>query len=167
MKKFLFVILALLAVVLPVFGQADEVRNLTDEQLRSLYDTVSAEMSRRGMDSIDLTLGEGKYIIGKDIPAGRYTVTCLSTEGESLNSVYGSLGSAYDSMSGGGDSWSSLFGALGNMMEQVSELEIEILGDYGDVLKKVTLKKDASTELTLSEGTALQISEGSARLTGK
>ena len=167
MKKFLFVLLALLAVVLPVFGQADEVRNLTDEQLRSLYDAVTAEMSRRGMNSVDLTLGEGKYIIGKDIPAGRYTVTCLSTDGESLSSVYGSLGSAYDSMSGGGDSWSSLFGALGNMMEQVSELEIEILGDYGDVLKKVTLKKDASTELTLSEGTALQISEGSARLTGK
>ena len=167
MKKFLFVILALLAVVLPVFGQADEVRNLTDEQLRSLYDAVTAEMSRRGMDTVELTLGEGKYIIGKDIPAGRYTVTCLSTDGESLSSVYGSLGSAYDSMSGGGDSWSSLFGALGNMMEQVSELEIEILGDYGDVLKKVTLKKDASTELTLSEGTALQISEGSARLTGK
>lgn len=167
MKKFLFVLLALLAVVLPVFGQADEVRNLTDEQLRSLYDAVTAEMSRRGMDSVELTLGEGKYIIGKDIPAGRYTVTCLSTDGESLSSVYGSLGSAYDSMSGGGDSWSSLFGALGNMMEQVSELEIEILGDYGDVLKKVTLKKDASTELTLSEGTALQISEGSARLTGK
>ena len=94
-------------------------------------------------------------------------MTCLSTDGESLSSVYGSLGSAYDSMSGGGNSWSSLFGALGNMMEQVSELEIEILGDYGDVLKKVTLKKDASTELTLSEGTALQISEGSARLTGK
>ena len=167
MKKFLFVMLALLAVVLPVFGQADEVRNLTDEQLRSLYDAVTAEMSRRGMDSVELTLEEGKYIIGKDIPAGRYMVTCLSTDGESLSSVYGSLGSAYDSMSGGGDSWSSLFGALGNMMEQVSELEIEILGDYGDVLKKVTLKKDASTELTLSEGTALQISEGSARLTGK
>lgn len=167
MKKFLFVMLALLAVVLPVFGQADEVRNLTDEQLRTLYDAVSAEMSRRGMNSVDLTLGEGKYIIGKDIPAGHYTVTCLSTDGESLNSAYGSLGSAYDSMSGGGDSWSSLFGALGNMLEQVSELEIEILGDYGDVLKKVTLKKDASTELTLSEGTALQISEGSARLTGK
>ena len=65
MKKFLFVLLALLAVVLPVFGQADEVRNLTDEQLRSLYDAVTAEMSRRGMDSVELTLGEGKYIIGR------------------------------------------------------------------------------------------------------
>ena len=48
-----------------------------------------------------------------------------------------------------------------------SELEIEILGDYGDVLKRVTLKKDASADIVLSEGTALQISEGTAKLTSK
>lgn len=115
-----------------------------------------------------MTLQEGKYIIGKDIPAGQYTITCVSTEGESLNNMYNSLGSAYDSLDSGSDtSWSSLFGALGGMMEEMSELEIEILGDYGDVLKKVTLKKDSSADLILSEGTALQISEGTAKLISK
>ena len=166
MKKIVFVLVVLLIAVLPVWGQADEVRNLTDAQLKTLYETVKAEMARRGLDSVEMTLGEGKYIIGKDIPAGTYTITCLSTEGESMGSAYDSLGSAYDSMLGG-DSWSSLFGALGNLVEEVSELEVEILGDYGDVLKKITLKKDASVDLTLSEGTALQISEGSAKLVTK
>ena len=86
-----------------------------------------------------------------------------------MNSVYSSLGSAYDSLdtSSSENTWSNLFGALGGMMEQLSELEVEILGDYGDVLKKVTLKKDASADLTLSEGTALQISEGSAKLVSR
>lgn len=165
MKKFVFVLLALLIVSLPVFGQTDELRNLSDGQLQSLFEAVKAEISRRGLDDVEMTLQEGKYIIGKDIPAGSYRITCLSTEGESLNSMYSSLGSAYDSMdSSSGTNWGSLFGALGGMMEEISELEIEILGDYGDVLKKVTLKKDASTDLVLSEGTALKISEGTAKL---
>ena len=82
--------------------------------------------------------------------------------------MYSSLGSAYDSMdSSSGTNWGSLFGALGGMMEEISELEIEILGDYGDVLKKVTLKKDASTDLVLNEGTALKITEGTAKLVSK
>ena len=163
MKKIVFILFLMLLAVLPVQGQTDQVRNLSDAQLQSLYETVKAEMSRRGLDKVEMTLREGKYIIGKDIPAGSYTITCLSTDGEDINNVYGSLGSAYDSMLGG-DSWSNLFGALGSMMEEVSELEVEILGDYGDVLRRVTLKKDASADLTLNEGTALKISEGSAKL---
>lgn len=40
------------------------------------------------------------------------------------------------------------------MMEEISEPEVEIPGDYGGVLKRVTLKKDASVDLVLSRGTA-------------
>ena len=168
MKKLVFVMLVLLLAALPVLGQNDELRTLSDAQLQSLYESIKAEMSRRGMDGVELTLSEGKYIIGKDIPAGNYTITCLSTEGESLSNMYSSLGSAYDSLDSSSDtSWSSLFGFLGGMMEEVSELEIDILGDYGDVLKHVTLKKDKSVDLTLTEGTALQLSEGTARLVTK
>lgn len=168
MKKFLILLFVMLFTVAPVIGQTEEVRSLSDEQLRSLYETVKAEMARRGLDSVEMTLQEGKYIIGKDIPAGSYTITCLSTEGEDLNNMYSSLGSAYSSLdSSSGTDWGSLFGALGGMMEDISELEIEILGDYGDVLKRVTLKKDASVDLMLNEGTALQISEGTAKLISK
>ena len=168
MKKFIIVLFVLLTAALPVFAQTDEVRNLSDAQLRSLYETVKAEMTRRGLDAVEMTLQEGKYIIGKDIPAGSYTITCLTTEGESLNNMYSSLGSAYDSLdSSSGSSWGNIFGVLGGMMEEISELEVEILGDYGNVLKKFTLKKDASTDLVLSEGTALQISEGTAKITSK
>lgn len=168
MKKFVFVLLAVLLVSLPVLGQSDELRNLTDTQLRSLFESVKAEITRRGLDAVEMTLQEGKYIIGRDIPAGSYRITCLSTEGESLNNMYNSLGSAYDNLdSSSGTNWGSLFGALGGMMQELSELEVEILGSYGDVLNRVTLKKDASADITLSEGTALQISEGTAKLISK
>ena len=165
MKKLVFVLLAVLIIALPVLGQTDEIRGLSDAQLQSLYESVKAEMARRGLDAAEITLQKGKYIIGKDIPAGTYQIVCLSTEGEALNNIYSSLGSAYDSLDSSSETnWSSLFGALGGMMESISEMEVEILGDYGDVLKKVTLKKDAWTDITLSEGTALQISEGTAKL---
>ena len=161
---FLFVLLALLMMVAPVLGQEAEVKNLSDVQLQNLYEVVKAEMSRRGLNAFEKTLAEGKYIIGKDIPAGSYTITCTSTDGESLGGVYNSLGSAYDSLSGGGDSWANLFGAFGGLMEDISELQVEIIGDYGDVLKKYTLKKDSSVDIILQEGTALKISEGSAKI---
>lgn len=168
MKKTLItLIIALLVFVTPAFAQKSEVRNLSDAQLKELYETVKSEMERRGLDKVELTLAEGRYIIGKDIPAGNYIITCISTEGESLSGVYDSLGSAYDSLTGSGNAWSNLFGALGGLMEDVSELQAEILGDYGDVLQKITLKKDASADITLKEGTALKISEGSARIISK
>ncbi len=169
MKKILLIVLlTLMIMAMPVFAQESEVRSLSDAQLRELYETVKAEISRRGLDAVEMTLAEGRYIIGKDIPAGSYTITCTATECESLSSAYGSLGSAYDTMTGSeNNAWSSLFGALGGLMEEVSELQVEILGDYGDVLKTITLKKDASADITLQEGTALKISEGSAKLISK
>lgn len=169
MKKTVFiVVLVLLVLTIPALAQESEVKSLSNEQLKALYEIVKAEMSLRGLDKIELTLAAGKYIIGKDIPAGNYTITCTSTEGESLGSAYGSLGSAYDSLTGSeNNAWSSLFGALGGLMEEVSELNVEILGDYGDVLKKVTLKKNSSTDITLQEGTALQISDGNAVIMSK
>ena len=163
----LIVSVLLLAISMPIFAQQSEVINLSDAQLKELYEIVKEEMTRRGLDAVEISLAEGRYIIGKDIPAGSYTITCISTEGESIGGAYDSLGSAVDSLSGTGDAWANLFGALGGLMEEVSELRVEILGDYGDVLKSVTLKKDASADITLQEGTALKISDGSAKLISK
>ena len=76
------------------------------------------------------TLREGKYIVGEDIEAGVYTLTCTATAGEQMKDAYGSLGSAFDALDGDGG-YSSLFGALGGMMEGVIDMTVEIGGDYG------------------------------------
>ena len=57
-------------------------------------------------------LREGKYIIGEDIEAGTYTLTCIATAGEQMNDAYGSLGSAFDAIEGGNE-FGSLFGIAG------------------------------------------------------
>ena len=106
------------------------------------------------------TLREGKYIVGEDIEAGAYTLTCTATAGEQMKDAYGSLGSAFDALDGDGG-YSSLFGALGGMMEDVIDMTVEIVGDYGDVLNSYGMKSGDSLSIKLEEGTALKISDGS------
>ena len=110
------------------------------------------------------TLREGKYIVGEDIEAGVYSLTCTATAGEQMKDAYGSLGSAFDALDGDGG-YSSLFGALGGMMEGVIDMTVEIVGDYGDVLKRYDMKAGDSLKITLKANTALKISDGSCTLT--
>ena len=110
------------------------------------------------------TLREGKYIVGEDIEAGVYTLTCTATAGEQMKDAYGSLGNAFDALDGDGG-YSSLFGALGGMMEGVIDMTVEIVGDYGDVLKHYDMKAGDSLKITLKANTALKITDGSCTLT--
>ena len=71
------------------------------------------------------------------------------------------LGGVADSL---GEDWGGLFGSLGGMMSDVINAEVEILGDYGAVLKSFELKAGDSVRITLSEGTALQITDGTCVL---
>lgn len=106
---------------------------------------------------------EGKYIIGEDIEAGTYTLTCIATAGEQMNDAYGSLGSAFDAIEGGNE-FGSLFGMLGGMAEDYVDMTVEIIGDYGDVLKTYSMKTGDTMSITLKEETALQITDGSCTI---
>ena len=109
------------------------------------------------------TLREGRYIVGEDIPAGRYVLTCVKTTGEQVGDAYGKLGGAMDSLTGE-SGYGALFGALGGLMENTVGMTVEILGGYGDVLNSDTLMKGDSVRITLKEHTALKITDGSCTL---
>ena len=53
---------------------------------------------------------------------------------------------------------------LGGMMEDVALTRLEILGDYGDVLKSFEMKSNESTTITLEENTAIQVTGGTVSL---
>lgn len=110
-------------------------------------------------------LREGRYIVGEDIEAGAYTLTCTATAGEQMKDAYGSLGGAFDKLDGGGSEYGPLFGALGGLMEEVIDMTVEIIGDYGDVLKRYDMKAGDSIKITLKAKTALKITDGSCTLT--
>ena len=97
----------------------------------------------------------------KALRAHTYTLKCLSTSGDTYGDMYSALGGMADSL---GEDWGGLFGSLGGMMSDVINAEVEILGDYGAVLKSFELKAGDSVRITLSEGTALQITDGTCVL---
>ena len=109
------------------------------------------------------TLREGKYIIGEDIPAGKYALTCTETAGEHMKDAYGALGDAMDALDDS-QGYGAMFGAVGSMFEDSVGMTVEIVGDYGDVLKSYTMKAGDTLSLALKEGTALKITDGSCTI---
>lgn len=163
MKK-LFSALLIFSLVLCLFCPAASadggLHDLSDAELTELYEAVRAEMLRRGLSGAgELTLREGKFIIGQDILPGTYTLKCTETSGETYGDMYSSLGGLLD------DEMSGLMGSLGGMMGEVIRAQVEILGDYGTVLKSFELKTGDSVRITLEAGTALQIRDGTCTLT--
>ncbi len=168
MKK-LFSLLLVIALALAALSPAaladSGLRHYSDSELRQLYEAVRQEMKSRGLKlQQDITLHEGKYIVGEDILPGSYTLRCTESSGDTYGGLYSSLGDFYggiDSSLGG------LIGSLGGMMSDIINTEVEIIGDYGTVLKSYELKAGDSIQLTLSENTALKISEGTCVLSAE
>ena len=164
MKKLLSVllVLALALALLPcaAFADSDGFGSFSDAELKQLYEAIRQEMQKRGLSTTkELTLREGKYIVGQDIEPGSYTLKCVETSGESYGDLYSSLGNFYGGQLG------DLMGSLGGMVSNVINTEAKIIGDYGTVLKSFELKAGDSVRLTLEKNTALEISEGTCTLT--
>ena len=165
MKKLVSVVLVLLmllSVMTCAFAE-NSLAGYSDDQLKQLYKMVREEMVSRGIPlAQEVTLREGKFIVGQDILPGSYTMKCTATSGDTYGDLYSSLGDAYSSFD---SALGGLMGSLGGMMGDVINAEVEILGNYGTVLKSFEMKAGDSVRVTLEEGTALQISDGTCVLT--
>ncbi len=62
-----------------------DLSQLSDEEIVSLMDQVNNEIVRRGIEKT-AKLSKGTYIVGVDIPAGKYIYTCLA-QGDDWGSV--------------------------------------------------------------------------------
>ena len=165
MKK-LFSVLLILSLIISFFSvsaaAANSLSDYNDSQLKQLYEAVKEEMIKRGLPlAQEVTLREGKFIVGQDILPGSYTLKCTATSGDTYGDLYSSLGDAYSSFD---SALGGLMGSLGGMMGDVINTEVEILGDYGTVLKSFEMKAGDSVRITLEEGTALQVSDGTCVL---
>ena len=162
MKKLVSVVLVLvvlLSVAALDASAENSLANYSDAQLKQLYEAVKEEMLSRGLPlAEEITLREGKFIVGQDILPGTYTLKCTETAGETYGGLYSSLGDMFNDELGG------LMGSLGDMMGEVINARAEIIGDYGTVLKSYELKAGESVRITLEEETALQISDGTCVL---
>ncbi len=166
MKKLFSALLVLF--LLPVFlspaafAESGALSRCSDAEIRQLYESLREELIRRGLPlTPEITLPEGKYIVGEEIQPGSYTLRCTGTSGDTYGDLYSSLGDVYGSLD---SSLGGLMGSLGGMMSNVINAEVKILGDYGTVLKSYELKTGDSVRVTLSADTALQVSDGTCVL---
>ena len=162
MKK-LFSALLVLSFVLCLFtvtaSAANSISDYSDDHLKQLYEMVRDEMIKRGLPlAQEITLREGKFIIGQDILPGSYTIKCTETFGDTYGDAYSSLGGFFGGDLGG------MMNSLGGMMGDLINAEVEILGDYGTVIKSFEPGVGDTARITLEEGTALQITDGACVL---
>ena len=156
---FALILLMFLSVMSCAFAD-NSLASYSDAQLKELYEAVRDEMLARGLPlAQEITLLEGKYIVGKDMLPGTYTLKCTKTSGDTYGDAYSSLGGLFGGDLGG------MMNSLGGMMGDLINAEVEILGDYGTVLKSFELGVGDTARITLEEGTALQISDGVCVLT--
>lgn len=178
MKKLLVIvmIICILMASNAIAETTNQYAQIPDEVLTILYNEVMAEMKNRGLlesDSEsnnilrtkveDIVLHEGKYIIGDDIPAGTYLITCTEADDsyQDYFSAMGGLAGLMDEETG--NAYSSLFNALG-MLAGEPTINITIIGPYGSTEKSYKLKKNENVKISLRENTAIEISAGSCTL---
>ena len=165
MKRLVALIMVLVWVLGFACAESLDYSSMTDEELMDVYGEIKQELVSRGLiTGGERTLREGKYIIGKDIPAGSYTITCIGTAGETAGDAYGALGDMMDAVDDEGSGFGDAFGSLGGLMSEYIDMSVEIIGNYGDVLHSYNMKNGDSFVINLEEGTALQISDGSCTI---
>ena len=98
MKKIVALLLALLLCLgsFPAFAAVD-LSAYTQEELLALRDSINQELLKRGIEK-EVTVPNGMYIVGVDIPAGTYT---LKPNGYAVCKVWKSVSSKYSFFSEG------------------------------------------------------------------
>jgi len=77
-KLFSLLLAALLMLTTAVMADGVDLAQMTDNDVLALLEQVNAEIVSRGIAKT-ATLPKGAYIVGRDLPAGRYIFTCLAT----------------------------------------------------------------------------------------
>ena len=166
-KAFAALLTAILILCATACADSLSLSSWTDDQLRAVYQAVRAEAAARGLALTEgITLTAGRYIVGQDVKPGTYLITCVATDADAFSDGFSSLGSMMDGLTGsGGSSLTGLYSSLGSLYAALDEgAKIEVIGDYGSVIKSVQLKKGESASITLEGKVALKISDGSCLL---
>ncbi len=100
-RRFLCCLLVCLLLIPAAMADVPDLSGLTDDEIVELLGKVNEEMMSRGINK-SAELPAGKYVGGKDLPAGAYIITCktddnhhgivwVSAAADDLNNQYPSI----------------------------------------------------------------------------
>ena len=107
-------------------------------------------------------LSYGEYIVGEDIPAGTYIITCIELN-DSHTEYMNAMGDLATQMEDGGDVLSAYFKAMGALNNDPTTT-ISVIDNTGKTLKKSSIKKGEKVTFHLQENTTFIISDGKCSL---
>lgn len=92
MKRFLVVLLIMILCIPYASAESINVSGMAIEDLMSLYREIQTELASRVDSFLPNQIGQGIYIVGKDIKAGTFSFICLESgkhdDGSQRNTLY-------------------------------------------------------------------------------
>ena len=171
MKKILahiIVLATLLSLISSMAFAADKteslnVATLKDEELLLYYFQIQAELALRGYTaSKQIELEEGNYKVGTDLPAGYYSIICISTLDDETSTSIDALDTMYSSFGLGilGDAIQGMSTAV----DMVGDMTVDILSSSGEKLNTFELGRGKTAKVALEDSQIIQVSAGAISL---
>lgn len=113
--------------------------------LGSLWCAVVAETAN---------LEAGSYIVGSDLPAGEYEITCIKVSNAATDYM-----DSMSSLFGDDEDMQLLFGVYGSLASSTAEATVKIKGAYGENKGSFTLKENEKKKLTLQKDWTITIED--------
>ena len=139
-----------------------EVKNVIYADL--LLHGVPLESLQATTDQTEYSFGQGTFIVGQDLKAGTYDITCTSTSDENMSGSMSGFSDFYASQ--GMDDFANMFGSLGDMYGSIGGMTVKTYkanASYSD--QYLTLKSGETARIILEDGGKIEISDGTAELT--
>lgn len=139
-----------------------EIKNVIYADL--LLHGVPLESLQATTDQTEYSFGQGTFIVGQDLKAGTYDITCTSTSDENMSGSMSGFSDFYASQ--GMDDFANMFGSLGDMYGSIGGMTVKTYkanASYSD--QYLTLKSGETARIILEDGGKIEISDGTAELT--
>lgn len=107
--------------------------------------------------------GQGTFVVGQDLAAGTYDVTCTSTNDSSYSdsmNAFSDFASSY-----GMEEYANLFDSYGSLATSLDSMSIIVYKANGIYDNSYTIKPDGSARIIVTDGMKIEITGGNAHLT--
>lgn len=107
--------------------------------------------------------GQGTFVVGQDLAAGTYDVTCTSTNDSSYSdsmNAFSDFASSY-----GMEEYANLFDSYGSLATSLDSMSIMVYKANGMYDNSYTIKPDSSARIIVTDGMKIEITGGNAHLT--
>ena len=134
----------------------DQLSDQTYKSYKEIYAMMSQDLPN------EYSFGQGTFVVGTDLKAGTYDITCKSASDDGFNDSMSGFSDFYAGQ--GMDDYADMFNSISGMYGSIAGMTVETIGKDGLMDKYLTLKSGENARIILEDGMKLELSGGSADL---